>query len=410
MGFCASAITSPEGIRGNENLIYIETLQKRLRAVNDSLASYAIQDHEEVERIHTEELHPYRSAFQRDRDRIIHSKGFRRLGYKTQVFANSEGDNYRTRLTHSIEVSQISRSVAAALQLNQDLAETLALAHDLGHTPFGHAGQDALHEMMKQFGGFEHNCQSIRIVSLLESKYLDWNGLNLTKATLKGMLKHERIYAEDTHLLSILEERKREGPCLEAVLVDQCDRLAYIHHDLEDGVDSKILRLDDIMEIPSFKAKYTSLEKKESFQKARFPLRIRVAIRMLMDESIGDLVEESKKNLQKLNLKTRNDLSSLKGGEFPISVSLKTKETLAELQKFLFKELYRNPKVTHMSRRGARIISFLFNEYRENPQLLPRHIQERAKTFSLERTVADYVSGMTDRFAESAYSNLSGNV
>ena len=376
-----------------------------------ALAPYAMLHRNYGGRLHGEEPHAYRTVFQRDRDRVIHSKGFRRLGYKTQVFVNHEGDNYRTRLTHSLEVAQISRSICGALQLNQDFAETIALAHDLGHTPFGHAGQDALNRVMREYGGFEHNCQSLRLVSLLETRYLDYSGLNLARKTLKGMLKHARIYECDPQLEEIRAERARENLILEAALVDHCDRLAYIHHDLEDGLDSQILDRDELFELLPWRDARLAVQKKSgaAFERAREPLRIRAVIHYMMDRSISDLFETTRANLERLQPASQAELLAA-GDEYPVRYSQEMREILGSCQQFLFRRLYRFPRVEQMSRRGARIIEFLFREYVDHPGMMPTHYQQRISDAGVYRVVSDYIAGMTDRFAAKEYRNLTGEV
>lgn len=378
---------------------------------DERLTSYAMRHSSNGGRIHPEDTHALRTCYQRDRDRIIHSKAFRRLGYKTQVFANSEGDNYRTRLTHSLEVAQISRSVSASLGLNRDFAETLALAHDVGHTPFGHAGQDTLHTVMKNHGGFEHNCQTLRIVSELETRYLEWNGLNLTKATLKGMMKHERIYSCDTHLEPIAAERARENPCLEAAIVDQCDRIAYVHHDLEDGLDSDLLDPDELFAFPLWGEEYRNLEKSagKKFTEARTPLRFRAVLRNMLYASISDLTKTTEARLAKIQPGSLADILKLPREQYPVGFSQGMSQALGEIQKFLYARLYRHPRVMGMSRRGQRIIELLFHEYAANPEIMPAHIQARISAHGLYRVVSDYVSGMTDRYALKEYSYLTGS-
>ena len=374
------------------------------------LAPYAMRNVHAGGRLFDEGPLPYRTDFQRDRDRIIHSKAFRRLGYKTQVFVNSEGDNYRTRLTHSIEVGQVSRSVARALDLNCDFAETLALAHDLGHTPFGHAGQDALHTLLAGQGGFEHNQQSLRIVTELESRYLEFRGLNLTRATLRGMMKKPRIYDCDIQLTPILEERKAGNQALEAELVDLCDRIAYIHHDLEDGLDSKILTVEELFEVPAWKESYESLEKNagQKFSGARMPVRIRAVIRSLMNLCITDLIETIRGNLKELELRTFEDVLNLPRDKYPVNLSPTMRQILSDFQTLLFARLYRDPKVVQMSHRGRRMIEYLYKEYSIRPEMMPTHFQERIKAQGLPRVISDYISGMTDRFASKEYRYLLG--
>ncbi|MEQ9365416.1 MAG: dNTP triphosphohydrolase, partial [Leptospirales bacterium] len=332
----------------------------------------------------------------------------------TQVFVNHEGDNYRTRLTHSLEVAQISRSICGALRLNQDFAETLALAHDLGHTPFGHAGQDALNRMMRDHGGFEHNCQSLRLVTKLESRYLDYRGLNLTRASLKGMLKHASVYECDGDLSEICAERGRENMILEAALVDHCDRLAYIHHDLEDGLDSGILERDELSELDIWRDARAAVEAGagRAFREAREPLRVRAVIRYMMDRSISDLYETTRANLAELNPGSQAELLAKGAGVagYPVRYSAEMREILSVCQRFLFRRLYRFPRVEQMSRRGARIIEFLFNEYLQRPGMMPEHFQGEVESVGVHRVVSDYIAGMTDRFAAREYRNLTGEV
>lgn len=390
----------------------VNTLSMTELSADELLAPYAMLHRHAGGRLHGPEPHGYRTAYQRDRDRIIHSKGFRRLGYKTQVFVNHEGDNYRTRLTHSLEVAQISRSICGALRLNQDFAETLALGHDLGHTPFGHAGQDALDRLMRDHGGFEHNCQSLRLVSRLETRYPEYEGLNLTRATLKGMLKHARVYECDAELQPICDERAGESMILEAALVDHCDRLAYIHHDLEDGLDSRILDREELFELDLWQDAWRSVEAKsgDRFRQSRTELRIRAVIRHMMDRSISDLYETTRANLAELDPASQAEILSTPpgSGAYPVRYSGAMREVLAEVQRFLFRRLYRFPRVERMSRRGARIIEFLFQEYVDYPGMMPEHYQQRIEAAGLHRVVSDYIAGMTDRFAAKEYRGLSG--
>lgn len=374
------------------------------------LAPYAMRHAESGGRLHPEAAHSYRTCFQRDRDRVIHSKAFRRLGYKTQVFVNSAGDNYRTRLTHSLEVAQIARSVCIGLGLNPDFAEALALAHDLGHTPFGHSGQDVLNQLMKEHGGFEHNCQSLRQVSVLESRYLDFEGLNLSVATLKGMMKRPQIYECDRDLAPLCSARAQEQPALEAALTDHCDRIAYIHHDLEDGLDAGLLDLEGMEELEAWRTAREAVAASggERYQRARAPLRIRSILRYMMNQAINDLMEETRSRLSELGLHDARELRALPSADYPVRYSTAMRSLLAELQRFLFARLYRSPRVMQMSRRGERIVEFLFGEFCSRPQLMPEHYQQRIASAGLQRSVADYIAGMTDRYAEQMFQNLSG--
>lgn len=376
------------------------------------LAPYAMKNTYHEGRFYFEEDDPYRTNFQRDRDRIIHSKAFRRLGYKTQVFVNTEGDNYRTRLTHSLEVSQISRSIANTLKLNKDFAEAIALAHDLGHTPFGHAGQEILNHLMKEHGGFEHNKQSIRIVTLLEERYPYCKGLNLTKATIKALMKYGEIYQDDIHLKELYLEKNQKFSPLEFILVDQCDRMAYIHHDMEDGIDSGYITLEQVLELPYWKELYDKLQKQwgKNFSNARIPHKVRMMIRNSLNIFIKDFVSNSLKNLEVLNLKSIEEVYSLNYKTNPIRNSNELEEVVHNTYEFLKQNLYTHPEVVLMSRRGSKIIEFLFQEYTKYPEMMPYHFQEKIEEYGLYRTVADYISGMTDRYAIQKYKELSLNL
>jgi dGTPase len=359
--------------------------------------------------MHPEENQGTRTGFQRDRDRIIHSKAFRRLGYKTQVFVNSEGDMFRTRLTHSMEVAQLSRSVCSFLGLNTDYAEALALAHDMGHSPFGHAGQDVLNRLMQKAGGFEHNCQTLRIVTDLESRYIEWNGLNLTRLTILGMMKHARVYECDGHLNELCDMRRGIHPPLEAVIVDVCDRLAYLHHDFEDGLDAGFLVPEEVMELLPFAAAADSLAKKhgERFTKARFPLRARTIVRQLIHECVSDLLATTEEAIRAAAPADLEDIFAL-GSKSVVGYSREIKDRLAGMHRFLTARLYKHPQVLRMSRRGENIISQLFSEYSAHPHMMPAHHAMRVDSEGVERVVSDYVSGMTDRFAEQDAAYLQG--
>ena len=373
-----------------------------------NLYVYAARSENSGGRLFDEPTDPFRTDFQRDRDRIIHAKAFRRLGYKTQVFGNFAGDNYRTRLTHSLEVSQIARSVAGSLHLNRDLSETLALAHDLGHTPFGHAGQDQLHLLMKDAGGFEHNCQSLRIVSVIEERYPFWSGLNLTRLTLKAMMKHQRVYDCDKHLLPLLSEQKEMASSLEMLLVDRCDRIAYVHHDFDDGLDAGYLSFDDLLSQPYWNEAVRQCRDlyADRFDELRRPLQIRTVIRFLLNQCISDLIDHSRSNLEVLAGSGQNQ------PVFDVSVisnSHQIAQSIIAIYKYLYEHLYRHPEVIQMSRRGERMIEFLFHEFMKQPKMLPAHIQTRIENDGLARVVSDYISGMTDRYAEKQYLYLTGH-
>lgn len=345
-----------------------------------------------------------RTEHQRDRDRIVHSTAFRRLVYKTQVFINHEGDLFRTRLTHSLEVAQLGRSAARALRLNEDLVEAIALAHDLGHTPFGHAGQDALHACMKEHGGFEHNLQSLRVVDRLETRYPAFDGLNLTLETREGILKH----CSRTHALALLAEEP-DGPAyrfvhggqpsLEAQLVNLCDELAYSAHDLDDGVRSGLITWEQALQVPLIArwqrqvlAEFPSLGGKRLLYEV---------IRRMLSAQIHDLIAETEAAVGAAACSDGHarSLPALRGLSAPLAA-----ET-TELKRFLFKSLYRHPRVAHMTSLGRQVVTELFAAYSASPGEMPA---EFASSSGGPRAVADYIAGMTDRFAQREHERLTG--
>jgi len=341
-----------------------------------------------------------RNEFQRDRDRIVHSTAFRRLEYKTQVFVNHEGDLFRTRLTHSIEVAQIARSIARNLSLNEDLVESIALAHDLGHTPFGHSGQDALNECMRDFGGFEHNLQSLRVVDILEQRYGGFDGLNLCFETREGIIKHCSL--ANARALGELGERfllKRQ-PSLEAQLANFADEIAYNNHDIDDGLRSGLITLDQISETSAF-ARHLSGVRKE-FPNLHDRRLIHETIRRMINTLVTDLTEESRRRI--LDCQPA-DIEAIRAGPALISFSAKIKGEQRELQGFLRKNLYKHYRVQRMSNKARRIVSELFFAFLEDLQLLPPEFQERAHD-GAARAIADYVAGMTDRYAIKEYRRI----
>jgi len=347
-------------------------------------AEYAVSVDSFSKRKYQEESHPYRSDFQRDRDRIVHSKAFRRLEYKTQVFVNHLGDNFRTRLTHSIEVSQLARTVARSLKLNEDLTETIALAHDLGHPPFGHAGERSLHRLMKPHGGFDHNEQTLRVVEVLEKRYPDFDGLNLTEATLMGLQKHKRI--------------KGLNHTLEASIVDICDEIAYNNHDLDDGIESGILNLSKLNEIEIWNDVWA--EAKKSHINAGEKSLIRQTIRMLINKMVTDLIENMLDNIQKYKIKKLEDVLNFKSDtEKLCSFTYDTSIKISRLKKHLHKNLYRHPEVEKMNSRAEEVIQRIFNFLVKSPHAMPGEYQERLDSDGLYRVVADFIAGMTDRYA-----------
>ncbi len=369
-----------------------------------TLASYAIHNDQSRGRRYPEPEHPYRSPFTRDRDRIIHSRAFRRLEYKTQVFVNHEGDHYRTRLTHSIEVAQISRTVSGALGLNTDLAECLALSHDMGHPPFGHSGQDVLDELMKNFGGFEHNLQTLRIVEQLEEKYIEFPGLNLTFEAREGIVKHSTVYkGMPNPPASLKEYTLDELPPLEAQIIDLCDEIAYNNHDLDDGLESRLLDFEDLWKnVRIFRELYEKV--KAGHPAAPQRQLLNATIIQLINLLVTDLIENTARTIQAENIRTLEDVR--KAPRMLVYFSDPIAEMNRELKKYLFREMYNHYRVRRMKSKARRTLEALFKAYQEDPGLLPSRYQEKMKTDGKERIVCDYVAGMTDRYAIDEYQKL----
>ena len=364
-------------------------------------------------RIHSESDPLYRSQFQRDRDRVIHSAAFRRLEYKTQVFVNHEGDLFRTRLTHSIEVAQIGRSIARALKLNEDLVEAIALAHDLGHTPFGHAGQDALNKCMENYGGFEHNLQSLRVVDLLEEKYAEFPGLNLTFETREGILKH--CSPKKATEMGEVGERfvKKKQPGLEAQLANLADEIAYNNHDVDDGLRYGLIDITQLQEIDLFAEQYNKVNNQYADLDER--RRIHETIRRMINTMVVDLIESSQKRI--LDSKVLNIEDVRDQTEPLIAYSEKLKQDTRELKHFLRKSLYHHFRVRRMTVKSARIIQELFDAFASDYRLMPPQYQQKIdqKTNGpdnngdpqdIARAVADYIAGMTDRYAITEHERL----
>jgi dGTPase len=352
---------------------------------------------------------PTRNAFQRDRDRIVHSTAFRRLVYKTQVFLNHEGDLFRTRMTHSLEVAQLGRSIARSLGLNEDLVEAIALAHDLGHTPFGHAGQDALNECMQDHGGFEHNLQSLRVVDQLEERYPDFDGLNLSFETREGILKHcSKRNAVQLELQEPGGVAKRfiDGtqPSLEAQLCNLADAIAYNAHDIDDGVRSGLIKLAQVQEVPFF-AHYR-LQAVEQHPALLLPERARrllyETIRRMLSDQVYDVIATTQANLKKA-APLSADAARRCGPVLAFSDSMRSQTQ--ELKSFLFSQLYRHPQVVQTSTQAQTVVHELFNVYTKNPHEMSPDFSARTEA---PRAVADYVAGMTDRFAAKEHERLTG--
>ncbi|MCX8073505.1 MAG: deoxyguanosinetriphosphate triphosphohydrolase [Candidatus Binatia bacterium] len=357
------------------------------------LAPYAVRSTASRGRDHDEDEHAFRLPFQRDRDRIIHSTAFRRLEYKTQVFVNHEGDYYRTRLTHTMEAAQIARTVAQALRLNQDLAEAIALAHDLGHTPFGHAGERVLHRLMEPYGGFEHNAQSLRIVEVLEERYPQFRGLNLTWEVREGIVKHSLPYDKP------LAQRFDPGlsPSLEAQIVDYADEIAYNTHDIDDGLKSGLLELEQLHEVRLWRETFDDI--RQRWPEAGFRIWRYQAQRRLIDLFVTDLINATARKLKHEKI---DSLAAVRNYAKPIvGFSEELEEKRLELKQFLFANLYRHYRVTRMMVKAQRVMEELFHAYLAEPKLLPPHILGRCEREgeTLQRVVCDYIAGMTDRFA-----------
>ncbi|HIF93879.1 MAG TPA: deoxyguanosinetriphosphate triphosphohydrolase [Myxococcales bacterium] len=362
-----------------------------------SLAPWAACSGDSAGRLVSEPPHAYRSAFQRDRDRIVHARAFRRLEFKTQVFVHIENDHYRNRLTHTIEGAQIARTIARALRLCEDLAEAIVLAHDLGHTPFGHAGEAVLSKCMQDDGGFDHNRQSLRIVDLLEDRYPDWNGLNLTSETREGILKHGCHWPHPVELPPIYAQRS-----LEAQVADSADEIAYLHHDLDDGLRSGVLSIESVDEMSLWK---TAQQRRRPISEGTSPDVVRAqTIAALGDTLIGDLIAETSRRLDLdppgslAELRSRPD--SLVGFSTEIDLSKR------ELKSFLSQNFYHHPHVLRRTRKAEWIVGDLFRTYLDDPTLLPSNVRARFGREGLPRAISDYIAGMTDRFAMDEHKRL----
>jgi dGTPase len=374
-----------------------------------SLAPYAVQKATSRGRLHPEPEAPTRSPFQRDRDRLIHSSAFRKLQYKTQVFVNHEGDFYRTRLTHSIEVAQIARSVARELALDEDLTEALALAHDLGHPPFGHAGEEALNLAMKPFGGFDHNAQSLRVVTMLESRYAGWDGLNLTWETLEGLAKHNGPLRNPPAYIAEYNERHKldlnTHASAEAQVAAIADDVAYHSHDIDDGLRARLFAIDDLGHLPVLR---------EALAEARMssldvpPPRLRhEMIRRMINAMITDLIAETRRRLAKLDPKDADAVRRTK--QRVVTFSPAMTETHAVIKDFLFSRMYRHWRVNRMTTKARRLTEELFRLLHADPSLLPDDWRARAGEGGTHRAaiiVGDYVAGMTDRYAMDEHRRL----
>jgi dGTPase len=375
----------------------------------DNLAPYACTDHNTQGRVYPEDKPIYRNQYQRDRDRIIHSAAFRRLEYKTQVFVNHEGDLFRTRLTHSLEVAQIARSIARELHLHEDLSEAIALSHDLGHTPFGHAGQTALNKCMKDYGGFEHNQQSLRVVDKLEKKYAEFDGLNLMFETREGILKHCSV--KQARTLGDVAQRfiGNTQASLEAQLVDLSDETAYSNHDVDDGLRYGLIAFDDLLEIKLFRDQYDKVTAKYSDINSR--QMIHEVIRRMINVMVVDLIDTSRNNITTARLESLDDVRNQPKPLMSFSEDMTALNL--ELKQFLRHNLYQHYRVHRMSRKAYDILTALFDAFMNDIKILPPEAREQCAFMQAEhgddgiaRGVADYIAGMTDRYAIVEYERI----
>jgi dGTPase len=363
------------------------------------LAPYAMRSRDSRGRRHPEPEHVVRMVFQRDRDRVIHSTAFRRLEYKTQVFVNHEGDYYRTRLTHTVEAAQVTRTLARMVGLNEDLAEAVALAHDLGHTPFGHAGERTLHRLMQEHGGFEHNAQSLRIVDVLEERYPAFRGLNLSWEVREGIVKHSTRYDRP----QVVEFGAHLAPCLEAQVVDFADEVAYTAHDVDDGLQSGMLDPDDLATVPLWG---DAIGEAERGPAGPAVVRRYKAVRLLIDWMVSDLADTLGERLEREDIDSIDKVRAVKPRLVEFSPEMAARH--AALKAFLTDRLYHHHRVTRMTQKADRIMSALFEVYMAEPRQLPPHITDRVseEPEGMARVIADYIAGMTDRFALEEYKKL----
>jgi dGTPase len=362
------------------------------------LAPYAMRSSASQGRKYPEPEHPFRLAFQRDRDRIIHCSAFRRLEYKTQVFVNHEGDYYRTRLTHTMETAQITRTLARALALNEDLAEAVALAHDLGHTPFGHAGEWALNPLMEPHGGFDHNAQSLRIVDVLEDRYPNFSGLNLSWEVREGIVKHSGRYDRP----QAIEFDPQRAPCIEAQLVDYADEIAYNAHDIDDGLESGMLRLENLEGVALWEESLTATRKR--YPGLDFPLCRYAAVRYLIDMMVTDLASWVREQIAT----HRIDSVDAVRAHYPrlVDFSPPMAEKNQALKAALKEHLYTHYRVTRMAMKARKVVTGLFEAYMAEPRQMPPSGRRAAVADSPARIVADYIAGLTDRSALDEYRKL----
>jgi len=362
------------------------------------LAPFAVRSAESKGRLVAEPAHRYRTAFQRDRDRVLHARAFRRLQYKTQVFPYHEGDHFRNRLTHTLEVAQIARTIARALGANEDLVEAIVLAHDLGHPPFGHAGERVINQLLKAYGGFEHNRQSLRLVDWLEERSERYPGLNLSAETRAGILKHGADFPRYAHPVPLPE--LGPGPTLEAQIANTADEVAYHTHDLDDGLRADLLEWDALAELDLWR-RATDAVREEGARDPRI-LRPRVTV-MVIDLLVSDLIETSAARLARLAPKSASEVQS---AEPLIAFSPAIAEQKKAVARYLLDHFYRHYRVVRMAAKAERILTDLWQAYAGDPRQLPPHVLERAQGEPEQRAIADYIAGMTDRFAMDEHQRL----
>lgn len=366
----------------------------------ERLAPYAQKSGDSAGRAHPEPRHPYRTEYERDRARIIHCRAFRRLEYKTQVFLNGTGDHLRTRLTHTIEVASISRTIARALGLNEDLAEAIALAHDLGHAPFGHTGEETLDELMRGQGGFEHNAQSLRIVELIEQKYPKFPGLNLTWEVREGLQKHAKFYEKPGNR----EGTQYHCPSLEAQIANLADEITYYSHDLDDGLESGLITPGQLGKLTAWQENYEEVRK--YFPKLRGKELHSYVIRCLIDRQVQDVIETSERHLVAARVASADDVR--RAAKPLIRYSQGRLVANRKLRRFLYQNLYYHPDVAGVNQRACQRLREVFGAYLEKPQRLGKTTAQRVETDGLHRSVCDYLSGMTDRYLIEEHARIFG--
>ena len=372
------------------------TREKIEKNEHDILASYAMKSSETKGRRQDEPEHSYRSAYQRDKDRIIYSTAFRRLEYKTQVFVNHEGDYYRTRLTHTLEVAQIARTIARALMLNEDLVEAIALAHDLGHTPFGHSGEDTLSDLMKDHGGFDHNTHGLRVVDVLEKRYPNFCGLNLTEEVRRGIIRHSTPFDQKR-----MGDDDIPGPyLLEIQVVNVSDEIAYDNHDLDDGLKSGLLNGEDLKGVSVWDEAVLFAEKNSSSDTDEGVRRAQI-VRYLIDKQVSDIISSAAKRIEKLDIRNVGDLENV--NETIIAFSEDMNKKRSRFKETLEEKLYKHYRVVKMSKKASRFLRSIFEEYCKNPGQLPLQYSKRIEKEEKFRVICDYMAGMTDRFALDQY-------